>query len=312
MHAMNEAQKQRRNRDTALVDMAKLCETKVGLENGWRVGHVVEICWNPYFFFQGGGLRVGWLAILWSLVFCVIFVPIGTNLANRDWSCNNGGKRLCSVLLSQITNVFWGMFVIFPVQSLLIQRHFWTPQMEKRENSFVLIWYLPDSYHCQGPYHLCIHRWVYHFLTSEYERPRPEDLHELKNLNSRWSAPNFLGQKYSNTVPTTTHWQKCEQLMYFWCAWFLHYLAFVALHFSLRKAILLYEDKVKNHKQDSLKQTERQAPSFWVFKVHPESGERFQQFHSKQIPWTSLNTVYVDVSENRGTPKWMVYCGKPY
>eukprot|EP00434_Breviolum_minutum_P005546 symbB.v1.2.004890.t2/scaffold277.1/size415908/9 len=29
MHAMNEAQKQRRNRDTALVDMAKLCEAKV-------------------------------------------------------------------------------------------------------------------------------------------------------------------------------------------------------------------------------------------------------------------------------------------
>lgn len=51
------------------------------------------------------------------------------------------------------------MFVIFPVQSLLIQRHFWTPQMEKRENSLVLIWYLPDSYHCQGSYHLCIHRW---------------------------------------------------------------------------------------------------------------------------------------------------------
>ena len=55
MHAMNEAQKQRRNRDTALVDMAKLCEAKVGLEDGWRVGHVVEICWNPYFSFRGGG-----------------------------------------------------------------------------------------------------------------------------------------------------------------------------------------------------------------------------------------------------------------
>lgn len=120
MHAMNEAQKQRRNRDTALVDMAKLCEAKVGLEDGWRVGHVVEICWNPYFFFQGGGLRVGWLEILWSLVFCVIVVPtcIGTNLANRDWSCNNGGKgNMSNDLMSRgyIMNSFgaFGFFIIW-------------------------------------------------------------------------------------------------------------------------------------------------------------------------------------------------------
>lgn len=165
MHAMNEAQKQRRNRDTALVDMAKLCEAKVGLEDGWRVGHVVEIL---IFSFRGGGLRVGWLELLWSLVFCVIVVPtcIGTNLANRDWSCNNGGGE------------------------------------------------------------------------GEHEQ-----WFDVKGIHHE----------------------------FFWCAWFLHYLAFVALHFSLRKAILLYEDNVKNHKQDSLKQKERQAPSFWVFKVYPES-----------------------------------------
>ena len=47
-----------------------------------------------------------------------------------------------------------------------------------------------------------------------------------------------------------------NDLMSSWRARFLHYLAFVPLHFSLRKAILLYEDKVKNHKQDSSKQKE--------------------------------------------------------
>ena len=36
MHAMNEAQKQRRNRDTAVVDMAKLCAAKACTFQIWH------------------------------------------------------------------------------------------------------------------------------------------------------------------------------------------------------------------------------------------------------------------------------------
>ena len=44
------------------------------------------------------------------------------------------------------------------------------------------------------------------------------------------------------------------------------------------------------------------------FSIHQESGTKFE---SDKNP-VKHGKLHVDVSENRGTPKWMIYNGKPY
>ena len=42
------------------------------------------------------------------------------------------------------------------------------------------------------------------------------------------------------------------------------------------------------------------------------SNEGFPPLTEREVPFFFKGRLYMDVSKNRGTPKWMVYNGNPY
>jgi len=49
----------------------------------------------------------------------------------------------------------------------------------------------------------------------------------------------------------------------------------------------------------------------WQLKVDPERS-KFRGNVREKLKFKNSGEVYMGVSKNRGTPKWIVYNGKPY